>query len=133
MKIYKKDISSLQLDLDNNQKFISGLNIELKSRYSEQNQVNIDDIRRDLNYVQTSIAVNQRAMNELGKRITEKNSLVQNNSIALENIKIKLLQCKQSIQEIENAKKDRKMDEEQKNLVLEQLTAKIEPAEIRLK
>jgi chromosome segregation protein len=126
------EIGNLETNFENNQKSISELNIELKSKYSEQNQVNIDDTRRDLNYLQTSIAVNQRAINELGKRITEKDNLIKNNSVALESIKNKLLQCKQSILEIENVKKDRKVDENQKNLVLEQLSEKIKPAEKRL-
>lgn len=128
----KNEIETLNTNYANNQKTIGELNVELKSKYSEQNQVNIDDIRRDLNFLQTSIAVNQRALNELDKRISEKDKLVRNNSLNLEGIHNKLLQCKQSTQEIENGKKERKVDEEQKNLVLEQLAAKIEPAEKRL-
>ena len=132
METIKKEIASLDANFEGNKKVIGELNGELKAKYSEQNQVNIDDLRRDLNYVQTNIAVNQRAINELDKRITEKNNLIRNSSIALEGIRTKLVQGKGSIQEIETARKGRRVDEEEKNLVLEQLSSKIEPAEKRL-
>ena len=128
----KKEISSLDTNLEDTKKVLSELSSELKTRYTEQNQVNIDDLRRDLNYIQTNIAVNQRAINELDKRISEKNNLIRNNSIALESIRAKLLQSKKSIHEIESVKKDRKVAEEEKNLVLDQLSSKIEPAEKQL-
>ena len=90
-------------------------------------------LKRELSYSQTNIAVNQRAINELNKRIIEKSSQIRNNSIILENLKGKLSVNKSAIQEIETGKNDRKMDESQKNIILTELQEKIQPAEARLK
>lgn len=128
-----KDVEEITAKLNANKANINSLNEDLKTKYSEQNAANSDDLRRDLNFLQTSIAVNTRALNELDKRISEKNNLIKNNSIALSNIREKMNQSKQSIQDIEEMNKDRKSEEQIKNGILEELSGNIEPAEKQLK
>ncbi len=129
----ENDISALSGSYSENQKEIEGLNEQLKSSYTKLNLISIDDLKRDLSYTQTNIAVNQRAINELNKRITEKSTQIRNNSIILDNLNEKLSVNKRAIQEIETGKNDRKMDEDQKNVILTELQEKILPAETRLK
>ena len=131
--ILEHDISALSDSYGENQNEISVLNEKLKNCYAELNSITIDDLKRELSYAQTNIAVNQRAINELNKRIIEKSSQIRNNSIILENLKGKLSVNKSAIQEIETGKNDRIMDESQKNIILTELQEKIQPAEARLK
>jgi chromosome segregation protein len=127
------DISVLSGSYSENQKEIEALNEQLKSSYTKLNLISVDDLKRELSYIQTNIAVNQRAINELNKRITEKSTQIRNNSIILENLNEKLSVNKNAIQEIETGKNGRKMDEDQKNIILTELQEKILPAETRLK
>jgi chromosome segregation protein len=129
----ENDISALSGYYSENQKEIEAFNEQLKSSYTKLNLIIVDDLKRELSYTQTNIAVNQRAINELNKRITEKSTQIRNNSIILENLNEKLSVNKHAIQEIETGKNDRKMDEDQKNIILTELQEKILPAETRLK
>jgi chromosome segregation protein len=129
----ENDISALSGYYSENQKEIEAFNEQLKSSYTKLNLIIVDDLKRELSYTQTNIAVNQRAINELNKRITEKSTQIRNNSIILENLNEKLSVNKNAIQEIETGKNGRKMDEDQKNIILTELQEKILPAETRLK
>jgi chromosome segregation protein len=128
-----EEVEYLTKAIEENKQEVIGLNSSIKEKYSELNQLNIDDLRRDLSYLQTTIAVNRRALDEINKRINEKSEQTKNGILALELIREKFDKNKSAISDMESSKKDSKEIEVQKNLVLEDLQREIEPAEAKLK
>ncbi len=129
----EQEVAELSISIDGNKKSVISFNTTIKEKYTELNRYNIDDLRRDITFLQTSIAVNSRALDEINKRISEKTEQTRNSVLTLEATKEKFNKNKSTITEMENIKKDSKMVEVGKNQVLEDLQRRIEPAEAKLK
>ncbi len=128
-----EEVEQLTKAVEENKQEVISLNSSIKEKYTELNQINIDDLRRDLSYLQTTIAVNRRALDEINKRVNEKGEQTRNGILTLELIREKFDKNKSAITDMESSKKDSKAIEIQKNLGLEDLLKEIEPAEAKLK
>ena len=92
----------------------------------------IDNLRADYNFHQTNMAVNQRALNELQKRINEKREFLSNTERSIGNNRNRSEQVSVNLSTLEQTREEKKKLEEEKSAALHGLQEQIDPAEAEL-
>jgi len=95
--------------------------------------INLDGPRRDLAYIQTTHAVNQRAINELQKRIGEKETSLKANETAITAVQDRIQQSEVELSAIEIARGSHTNEESQLSESIDLIQKQILPAEQQLK
>jgi chromosome segregation protein len=112
---------------------------ELKSLTSELTEISmdmhfeeIDTLRSDYNYQQTNIAVSQRGLNELQKRLSEKQAFILKTDKGISENQAKTEVVKNNLLILEQSKDVKKKAEEEKSGSLRSLQVMIDPSEEEL-
>ena len=92
----------------------------------------IDTFQSDYNFQQTNIAVNQRALNDLIRRIREKQEFLANTDKHIQNLTAKIDQVQQSMLKLDDEKAEKKKIEELRSADLLVLQEQILPTETEL-
>jgi chromosome segregation protein len=112
---------------------------ELKSLASELTEISkdmhfeeIDTLRSDYNYQQTNTAVSQRGLNELQKRLSEKQAFIVKTDKGISENQVKTEVVKNNLLVLEQSKDEKKKAEEEKSGSLRSLQVMIDPSEEEL-
>lgn len=127
-----EELTHLKTLMSNYQVEIESLAGDLSQLYIDSEKLNVEDQKRDLAFLQTNNAVNLRVLNELNKRIEEKNTSIKASQATQTALSNRLIQTKQLLEEIVNSRKERTSLETEVQNKLEEIKIKIEPAEIQL-
>ncbi len=118
---------------------IQDMNTEVKKLTDELSLINqemdvedIDTYQSEYNFQQTNIAVNQRALNDLLRRIREKQEFLSNTEKSLQNLSLKIDQIQQNMLKLEEEKEGKKSIEVLRSTDLSLLQEQILPAEAEL-
>jgi chromosome segregation protein len=95
--------------------------------------INLEDPRRELAYLQTTHAVNQRAVDELRKRINEKEKSLQAYQSSAAVVAERIKQAETELSAIEGARGENENEENELGSQIQQLLDQVEPAENQLK
>ncbi len=128
----EKEINAAREKIKAGQAELSSVTEELQKTHSDSNFEEIDNLRSEYNYHLTSQAVNQRALNDLQKRIQEKREFIKNNEQNTTRHLDRTKQISENLKVLELNRAEKKSQEEEKTLALHDLQKSIDPAELEL-
>lgn len=111
---------------------LQGLTDDLGQLIQENQFSDMDNLRAEFNFQQTNLAVNQRALDDIARRLAEKYSFLKNSLERTESNKTRTRQVAQDLSSLETGRKEKKEQEEDKSNRLRRLQEEIDPAEEEL-
>lgn len=128
----EKEISQAKDKTKSQQDDLKALTEELSEFSGEMKFDEIDNLRAEYNYQQTNTAVNQRALNDIQKRIKEKQDFLSNTEKNTTNNQSRSEMVKTSLISLEQTKEEKKKIEDEKSVALHTIQQMIDPAEEEL-
>jgi chromosome segregation protein len=128
----EKEISAAREKTKLQQTELKSLNEELAEFSGEMKFEDIDNLRAEYNFQQTNMAVNQRALNEIQKRIKEKKDFLTNTERSRTNNQGRAEQVGTNLVTLETTKEEKKKLEDEKTSALHAVQQLIDPAEEEL-
>jgi chromosome segregation protein len=126
-------IDQLTTQVKEKQERSAAVSEQIKIALDADAGINLDEPRRDLAFIQTTHAVNQRAINELQKRIGEKEASLRANEGAIITVQNRIKQAEAELAAIEATKGAHTIEEGQLSENIQLIQSQIQPAEQQLK
>ena len=127
------EIFELKNVIEESEKVIIDLNTKLGQLREKKISFTDDTLNRELAFLQTNIAVNQRALDELTKRITDKQNRLSLNKNTLQNLTTRIGNAKASMATLEEEVSGKKIIDQDLMEKYSGLQTLIDPAQVELK